>query len=56
LHYCAGYGFVELVGLLLERGADVNAVDDENRTPLQVAIESDQHEIANLLRDEGASD
>jgi ankyrin repeat protein len=55
LHYCAGYGFVELVGPLLERGADVDALDDENRTPLQVAIEANQHEIANLLRAGGAS-
>ena len=56
LHYCAGYGFVELVAPLLERGADVDALDDENRTPLKVAIESGQHEIADLLRRCGATD
>ena len=54
LHYCAGFGFAELVAPLMERGADVNALDDENRTPLQVAIESAQHETASLLRSAGA--
>ena len=54
LHYCAGFGFAELVAPLIERGADVNALDDENRTPLQVASDTAQHETASLLRSAGA--
>ena len=54
LHYCAGLGFAELIELLMERGADVNAVDDEGKTPLEVAIDSDQKEIASLLISRGA--
>ncbi|HYV04281.1 MAG TPA: sigma-70 family RNA polymerase sigma factor, partial [Blastocatellia bacterium] len=55
LHYSAGYGFAELVSPLIDRGADINALDDENRTPLQVALEAGQHEVVGLLRGYGAS-
>lgn len=54
LHYCAGYGFTELVKPLIERGADINALDDEGKTPLRVAIESAQQEVADLLLSRGA--
>ena len=53
LHYCAGYGFAELVEPLIDRGADINAPDDEGKTPLQVAIESAQREVAELLLNRG---
>ena len=53
LHYCAGYGFAELVEPLIDRGADINAPDDERKTPLQVAIESAQREVAELLLNRG---
>ena len=54
LHYCAGYGFAELVEPLIDRGADINAPDDEGKTPLEVAIESAQQEVADLLLNRGA--
>ncbi len=54
LHYCAGYGLAELVGPLIDRGADINALDDEGKTPLRVAIESNQLEVADLLLNSGA--
>lgn len=49
LHYAAGYGFVELVEPMLERGADPGAVDDEGRTPLEVAAAEGHERIARLL-------
>ena len=36
LHYCAGYGFAELVDPLIDGGADINALDDEGKTPIRV--------------------
>ena len=40
---------LEIARTLLTHGADVGAEDDEGRTPLQVALASDQAEIAQLL-------
>jgi ankyrin repeat protein len=54
LHYCASFGFTDLVRALIERGADINARDDEGMTPLRVAIESSQQELADLLLQIGA--
>jgi len=54
LHYCAGCGLDELVEPLIERGADINALDDEGKTPLRVAVESAQQEVADLLLSKGA--
>jgi hypothetical protein len=36
LHFCAAYGKVELLQLLLDHGADATARDAEGQTPLQV--------------------
>jgi RNA polymerase sigma factor (sigma-70 family) len=54
LHYCAHLDFAELVESLIERGADINALDDEGKTPLRVALESDQQEVTDLLLNRGA--
>lgn len=54
LHYAAGYGFMELIEQMLERGANLNALDDEGRTPLRVAVEEKQDETTKLLRDKNA--
>jgi RNA polymerase sigma factor (sigma-70 family) len=54
LHYCASFGFVDLIRAIIERGADVNALDDEGRTPLRVAIEANHQMAANSLLQIGA--
>jgi RNA polymerase sigma factor (sigma-70 family) len=54
LHYCAGYGLAELIEPLVERGADINVLDDEGKSPLRVALDSAQHQIADLLLQMGA--
>ncbi|MEW6736163.1 MAG: sigma-70 family RNA polymerase sigma factor [Acidobacteriota bacterium] len=50
LHYAAGYGLIELIEPLIIHGADPNIIDDQGRTPLQVAIEEQQDQAAQMLR------
>lgn len=49
LHYCADYGFIDLIQPLVDRGANINAIDDEGRTPLRVAIEAGRHDVEEVL-------
>ena len=44
---------LEIARLLVERGAEVNAKDDDGMTPLQLAIEADRTALADLLREHG---
>ena len=55
LHRAAARGQVEAVKLLLERGANVNAVDDEGTTPLILASYRGHAEAAKLLLERGAA-
>jgi ankyrin repeat protein len=54
LHYAAGLGFGTLVPPLLDRGADPLHRDEEGKTPLDVAIDANHHDIAGTLRSRGA--
>jgi hypothetical protein len=58
LHLAAKYGHLEVVRLLFNRGAQVNALDIDNETPLYKAVEADvdaSHlEVIGLLLDLGA--
>jgi ankyrin repeat protein len=55
LHHMAAEGEVRKARLLLDHGADVNAIDDEYRsTPLGVAARRGQHEMVELLLERGA--
>lgn len=49
LHYAAANGFLELIGPLCEQGADLDATDCEGRTPLDIALEQGQGEVAAML-------
>jgi ankyrin repeat protein len=49
LHVAAMYGKIYAVQILLEKGANVNALSDNDRTPLQLALENGHAQIVNLL-------
>jgi hypothetical protein len=53
LHLAARLGDLELVRRLLDEGADVNAVDNEGRTPTGRAVEGGHEDVAELLRERG---
>ena len=54
IHLSAANGHLEVVKLLLERGADVHAVNGEGETPYQVSLRRGHREIADLLWKHGA--
>ena len=49
LYNAAKGGYVDRVELLLSRGADVNALDSNSRTPLEVAREHRQADTVAIL-------
>ena len=53
LHTAARYGHKEIAELLIAKGAEVNAKDDEGETPLDLAWLTRQTETADLLRKHG---
>jgi ankyrin repeat protein len=56
LHGATRPGHTAMVRWLLERGAAVNTPNFQGKTPLQVALEAGHHEIADLLRQYGATE
>ena len=54
LHYAASVGSVEIVKLLLDSAAYIDAESPNQTTPLMMAARSKQHEVCKLLIEEGA--
>lgn len=54
IHEAASRGHAETVAQLLDRGADVNAMDERGWTPLHLAARRGNTETAALLLDSGA--
>jgi ankyrin repeat protein len=54
LHYAAGGGHKEIVELLIDEGADVNAKGENGWNPLHLAAGRGQKEVAELLIANGA--
>ncbi len=57
----ASIGILETVKLLLDKGADVNARNNEGQSALSLALESaypgsDRNDIVELLRQHGAKE
>ena len=46
--------YLKIVGMLLEKGAKVDVLDDDGKTPLDQAIRNGEKEIVVLLRKHGA--
>lgn len=55
LHIAARLGNVDIVSLLLQHGAAVDAVTKDMYTPLHITAKEDQEEVAAALLDHGAS-
>ena len=53
LHHASSKNDLDMVGRLLEQGADINARNDKNETPFQAALEGHNYEIARFLIDRG---
>jgi ankyrin repeat protein len=56
LHAAAGFGWPELAGLLLDHGADLAAKDYQGKTPLATALKNGHQDVADLLRQRGATE
>ena len=50
LHYCAFHNDAEMVELLLGHGADVNAKDNQLRSPFMLAVACSALEVAGVFR------
>ena len=55
LHYAISCGSDDVARLLIEKGADVNAIADDGTTPLILAAKNDSVFIAKLLLEKGAN-
>lgn len=55
LHIASRLGNVDIVAILLQHGAAVDAVTKDSYTALHIAAKEGQEEVASLLLDQGAN-
>ena len=49
LHLCAKYNQVTTLKLLIKKGANINALDDQKNTPLHISIKKNNLEVTKVL-------
>ena len=54
LHWTAYFGHIDCVKLLIEAGANLNPVSDQDASPLDLALRANQVNIVNTLSRAGA--
>ncbi|MEE9271578.1 MAG: ankyrin repeat domain-containing protein, partial [Candidatus Krumholzibacteria bacterium] len=54
LHHAAADGLLDIAKILIEHGADLDAVNYQGKTPLDMAIDRGRTQVAELLREAGA--
>ena len=54
LHYAASGGHIEAATLLIERGAEINPINEYNQTTLDIAHEYSETELIAFLKTKGA--
>ena len=55
LHYACWHGELEIAKKLIEKGADVNASNFDNRTPLHIAAQFGHMDLVKILVEHGAN-
>jgi ankyrin repeat protein len=56
LHYATSMGKMEFARILIEAGADKDAVDNHKRSPLYMAVQGNHESLVELLMDRGAKE
>ena len=56
LHMAATHGYVEIFKLLVEKGADLHACDNDMMTPLHFACAEGNTEIVQMILEKGYED
>ncbi|MCB9229863.1 MAG: ankyrin repeat domain-containing protein [Deltaproteobacteria bacterium] len=49
LHYAIRFGKIDIIKMLIERGANIDGLSSAREHPLDLAFAYDQYEVANLL-------
>lgn len=49
MHLCCQWGLTRVIQTLIDHGANVNALDCDNKTPLHIAIENQHDEIIGIM-------